>query len=449
MKKLLLTSVSLFSVGMIVNAQSMIAGDTKKFKPANEVSVIKSKSNASGKAAASNWYEPWNMAGKAGAETSWVPYVNFLFPDSIVKYIDEAGTLSYMPGSTNIGQVLDPKDANIALTDNPEYTMSKFTSYTLDSLYFSYLYVRNVDSLPDDLGNKIAVVDTLLIDYFITSALQMGGFQVGLEKFARPGFNTSLRRPTGMSFTQKVLLTRADSTAALPDATGNPESSWRTGVMGIAVSTPLSINSSRMAAQNIVGFSMRFKPGHSYDTSSIMVYQKAASTFPSGATRANYFGYRFYANGTGAPYPPQVEQTTYINNTLVAGKQSSYATSGWVGFVPGNAYYAHQYFQCGFQLTSSNIGINEVKNPNFELGDAYPNPTTGITTFDFNLKNASDVKISIVNLVGQEVLSVANNKFNAGVNEVRADLSSLTSGVYLYTMTVDGQSQSQKLIISK
>lgn len=456
MKKLLLSGLSLLFLGFVATAQEPVKNDTKKFKAANDevATFTKNKAGSSlGKAATSYWYEAYNFAGKAGAESFMKGYVNFLFPDSLTKYMDETGAVTYGPGSTNVGQVLDPKDDNIDLTDNPEYKMSKFTSYTLDSIYFYYLYVRNVDSVVDGLGNKNAVVDTLFIDYFVTSALTpstVGGGTTPTQVYAKPQFNQSTRRPTGVTMTQTILLTSADSSFAIADASGNPESSWRIKGRQEAVPAGISINPTRLAAQNYAGFTMRFKPGHTYDTSSYMIYQKAGA---APGPRANYFGYRMLINeGTGYNQAgsQQVLQTKYYNSSIFAGKGTSYGTvNGWTGFIPGNAYFQMQYLQCGFLLSSTNVGVKELGQSNFKLGEAYPNPTNGQTSFVFNTRNNSDVKISIVNMVGQEVLMVANDNFAAGVNEVSADLSSLTPGVYFYTMTVDGQSQSQKLVVSK
>jgi hypothetical protein len=98
------------------------------------------------------------------------------------------------------------------------------------------------------------------------------------------------------------------------------------------------------------------------------------------------------------------------------------------------------------KLSSSNIGVKEVPN-SFSLGDAFPNPSSQDVTIAFDLKSNNNVSIKLVNLVGQEVMNIANDNFSAGANEVKFNVSNLTGGVYFYTMTVDGVSQSQKIMI--
>ena len=95
---------------------------------------------------------------------------------------------------------------------------------------------------------------------------------------------------------------------------------------------------------------------------------------------------------------------------------------------------------------SINISVKEVPN-SFSLGDAFPNPSSNDVTIAFDLKSNNNVSIKLVNLVGQEVMNIANDKFSAGANEVKFNVSNLTAGVYFYTMTVDGVSQSQKIMI--
>ncbi len=448
MKKLIFTTLSVVAA-LGAFSQAPVKSGTK-FNSATPAPAPKSTSSL-GKATTSEWYEPYVFADKAGASTTWTRFVNFLFPDSTVKYIDEKGALTYMPGVTNVGQVLDPKDDNIDLTDNPIIKMTKYTAYTLDSIYFSYLYVRNVDTLAD--GSE--VVDTLFIDYFVPAGLSKGTLSgTPSEVFATPTFNLTTRRPTGQIVTQTILLTRDDSTFALPSTTtGDPESSWQTKVKEIGVPSGVNVNTVKNG-ENLVAFSMKFKPGHDYDGNSVMVYQKDIATLPSGSTRANYFGYTFFANGQDAPYPTQVTQTTYYNNALTATKGSSYPSSdqtAWQGYIPGNAYFAHQYLVCGLKLTSDNVGINEIKNDAFAMSNVYPNPAniSEGAVLAFNLKASSKVSIEIFNLMGQKVKTVANKTYDLGENTVNLNLEGMHPGVYFVNMTANGSSVTKKLTITE
>jgi hypothetical protein len=79
----------------------------------------------------------------------------------------------------------------------------------------------------------------------------------------------------------------------------------------------------------------------------------------------------------------------------------------------------------------------------------YPNPTSGVVNFNFELSVAGNTEIVISNLMGQAVYTVAAGEFTAGQHEVRAELGALSSGLYLYTVRSEGKSFSGRLMIQK
>ena len=217
----------------------------------------------------------------------------------------------------------------------------------------------------------------------------------------------------------------------------------------MALAVPAGVN---VAAQtnNIVGFNINFKPGHKYDTSSVMIYQ-GATQLPAGTKRCNYFGYTFYANGNQSPYPTQVAQTAYYTNSFFATKTSSYApgSNGWLGYIPGNAFFAHQYCINGLKLTTAKMGIESIENNTFSMSNLYPNPANNEAYLAFNLKSSSNVNIDLYNLMGQKVKSAINKTFTSGEKTVEIDLSGVKPGVYFVNMTVNGVTQTKKLTVTQ
>jgi parallel beta-helix repeat protein len=83
------------------------------------------------------------------------------------------------------------------------------------------------------------------------------------------------------------------------------------------------------------------------------------------------------------------------------------------------------------------------KQGNFKI---YPNPTTGIITFDTYIETEGDVQIEFLNATGQRVMFL-NQRLNAGNQNIQVDLSSLTNGKYLVKLNQNGQViQSSKII---
>lgn len=84
-----------------------------------------------------------------------------------------------------------------------------------------------------------------------------------------------------------------------------------------------------------------------------------------------------------------------------------------------------------YDATSNEEDITEVAEQ-FRLEQNYPNPFNPTTTISFNLPNAAEVNLSVYNILGQKVATLANSKYTAGSHAVNFDATNLASGVYIY-----------------
>lgn len=82
-----------------------------------------------------------------------------------------------------------------------------------------------------------------------------------------------------------------------------------------------------------------------------------------------------------------------------------------------------------------------------KLVKVYPNPNAGKFTVEANLPATEQVRISIVNLLGQEVAVISNGAINT--NTFSVDLSDQKAGVYMMTITTDKQSTTKRIVITK
>jgi hypothetical protein len=64
----------------------------------------------------------------------------------------------------------------------------------------------------------------------------------------------------------------------------------------------------------------------------------------------------------------------------------------------------------------------------------FPNPFNPTTTIGFGVKNKSNVKITILNAIGEEVAVVLNEEREPGFHQVEFNSASLPSGVYFYQL---------------
>ncbi|MDR3667678.1 MAG: pectinesterase family protein [Ignavibacteriaceae bacterium] len=75
----------------------------------------------------------------------------------------------------------------------------------------------------------------------------------------------------------------------------------------------------------------------------------------------------------------------------------------------------------------------------FELTQNYPNPFNPSTKISYSLPFDSNVKLIIYNSLGEKVKELVNSFLNGGYYEVSFDASSLSSGIYFYSITASSK----------
>ena len=85
----------------------------------------------------------------------------------------------------------------------------------------------------------------------------------------------------------------------------------------------------------------------------------------------------------------------------------------------------------------------------FDLSNNYPNPFNPSTTIKFDLPKNSKVKLSVYNILGQEVAVVLNKDLNAGSHEIKFNGLALSSGLYFYKMEAGKFVSIKKMMLIK
>ena len=85
----------------------------------------------------------------------------------------------------------------------------------------------------------------------------------------------------------------------------------------------------------------------------------------------------------------------------------------------------------------------------FELCQNYPNPFNNSTVIEFNLQEQGKVSLKVYNHSGQEVASLVDGQMAAGSHKVPWVPAELASGVYFYTLSVNGFKQTRELVLLK
>ena len=105
------------------------------------------------------------------------------------------------------------------------------------------------------------------------------------------------------------------------------------------------------------------------------------------------------------------------------------------------------------QLIAASATIVDVKEneipTEFSLQQNYPNPFNPTTSIEFGLPKDSHVRLSVYNILGQEVNVLVNRNMSAGMHKVNFDASKLNSGMYIYRIEADKFVSVRKMLLLK
>ena len=103
-----------------------------------------------------------------------------------------------------------------------------------------------------------------------------------------------------------------------------------------------------------------------------------------------------------------------------------------------------------YALTGTGVvnGVSEkTAEQGFELGQSYPNPTTGSAVVMFTLPTDAPVRIDLIDAKGSIVRTVFTGRMTSGDHTVTLDAKDLASGTYFYTLTSGDIHLSRQMIL--
>jgi beta-glucanase (GH16 family) len=102
----------------------------------------------------------------------------------------------------------------------------------------------------------------------------------------------------------------------------------------------------------------------------------------------------------------------------------------------------------GEMLTSNEQIFEEYDYPkSFKLFQNYPNPFNPVTSIEFKLQKTSNVQIIISDVLGRLISDQKLGNLGAGRHNYQFDASDLSSGLYFYSLSVNGQLMDTKKMI--
>lgn len=99
------------------------------------------------------------------------------------------------------------------------------------------------------------------------------------------------------------------------------------------------------------------------------------------------------------------------------------------------------------RTSPSTVGVSENELSKF-IGNAVPNPSNGLVSVSYELLTAADVVLTVTDLSGKMVIGQSEGRKAQGSNKLTFDVSNLESGVYFYSVSINDNTTTRKLVVT-
>jgi len=118
----------------------------------------------------------------------------------------------------------------------------------------------------------------------------------------------------------------------------------------------------------------------------------------------------------------------------------------FTNFINNKTGWAYNIITSGIHTTTGGdtsflSSVHQISNDvpkDYLLFQNYPNPFNAKSNIKYQISKISDIQIKIFDIQGKEISILVNKKQTPGTYEYNFDASNLSSGIYYYTLFVDG-----------
>ena len=139
-----------------------------------------------------------------------------------------------------------------------------------------------------------------------------------------------------------------------------------------------------------------------------------------------------------------VDLSSYVNKKI---RISFYFTSN-----PYHNYSGWYIDDIRFEgIVTDPVGVNteQVLLSDYSQVQNYPNPFNPTTSIEYSLATEGFAKLTVFNCLGQELKTLVNEIQNPGRHLITFDAGDLSSGVYIYQLSMGNNKVSKKMIVLK
>lgn len=455
MKKLLLLAIGgALSLGASAQQQeqSILLNGENKYKaktPANEYNIIMSEDRIPSRSAAkgtgpggSRWYDYFNVVsalnnGIFSTNSNWalVP----IWGDTVVRqrFISGYSAVNY----SSVSQLLDPITSR--LFNDPSFGqvigIKSFNAYKVDSVAVTAAYVR-------EPGRSTNIVDTLIIS--VAPVTGLPGYRYGKTYgdatirgkvsaylAAAQSTDTSIfaAAPQGVDSVQKTLNGGVTWRVLLDNSMGDAPNGTSVTVKGFSFAVPNGGLNIPAGSRPAVSFT--FRSGDTYTVAdSINMFHRF---MPLSGYLADNAPMKYYTSA----------YDDYSNGGLMFYFDSTYYLPTLIIELVNNDQFRYEYHDIAMHMTCADcdlLSVDDATN-NIQSANAYPNPASNMVAIPFSLKNAADVKVSLVNTFGQVIASQQFSGVQTG--SASFNLANVPAGLYMYSVEANGEVKTGRLSV--
>jgi len=232
------------------------------------------------------------------------------------------------------------------------------------------------------------------------------GNNIFAGKFHNGDYGIYLSTNTGMNWAQISLETIANCFAI----SGNKIYLGTGGILsGVYLSTNYGANWTQTALNNKSVVSLAVSGNNVF-----------AGTTDSGFYMSTNNGQYWIQKNQGFGFIPFVKSLIITNNFIFAG-------------IGVNSVWRRPISELvGLQNITSEIPTT------FSLEQNYPNPFNPVTNIKYKVQSSKFIKLVVYDILGKELVTLVNEKQSPGTYEASFDGSNFSSGIYFYSLFVDG-----------
>jgi hypothetical protein len=183
----------------------------------------------------------------------------------------------------------------------------------------------------------------------------------------------------------------------------------------------------------------------------LLIYNNVTVTNENADFPSN-FGEMYVSDGSGDTRV-ELEDGRHDYHNLSDPTRLFYVKTGSTfDALQGILYYSFSNYKLVPRNNNDFIGYNPVSVDNegtipteYQLSQNYPNPFNPSTRINFSLPFESNVRLSVFNILGQEVKVLVDNQIKSvGSYNLTFDAKNLPSGIYFYRLTASSTSEGDR-----